>query len=93
MYSLIIKPEIDKIFNKLGKKNPKQLKIIFKKIRQILENPFHFKPLRGDMYGERRVRISKSFVLTYEIIEQDKIVRVLDYDHHDNIYKKKHRFI
>lgn len=86
MYSLIIKPEADKIFSKIGKKNPKQMQIVFKKIRQIVSNPYHFKPLRGDMKGSRRVHIDKSFVLTYEIDEEKKIVRVLDYDHHDNIY-------
>lgn len=86
MYSLDIKPNIDKIFSKLSKKNPKQMKIIYKKVEQILENPYHFKPLRGDMHGARRVHIDKSFVLIYEIDEANKLVRLLDYDHHDKIY-------
>jgi|TARA_Y100000310_G_scaffold12782_1_gene13174 YafQ family addiction module toxin component len=86
MYSLDTKPELDKIFSKLRKKNPKQLQIIFKKVEKIVQNPYHFKPLRGDMHGARRVHIGKSFVLTYEIDESNKVVRLLDYDHHDNIY-------
>jgi|TARA_Y100000310_G_scaffold342577_1_gene446391 YafQ family addiction module toxin component len=86
MYSLATKPNIDKIFSKIGKKNPRQMRVIFKKIEQIVENPYHFKPLRGDMKGSRRVHIDKSFVLTYEVDEKNKIVRLLDYDHHDNIY-------
>jgi len=86
MYSLATKPNIDKIFSKLGKKNPKQMQVIFKKIEQIVENPYHFKPLKGDMKGSRRVHIDKSFVLTYEVDEENKVVRLLDYDHHDNIY-------
>jgi YafQ family addiction module toxin component len=86
MYSLSTKPNIDKIFSKLSKKNPKQMNIIVKKIEQILENPLHFKPLRGDMHGSRRVHIDKSFVLTYELDEINKIVTLLDYDHHDRIY-------
>ena len=85
-YALFISEELDKKFNTLAKKDNKQLQIINKKIQQILENPYHFKPLRGDMHGARRVHIDKSFVLTYEIDEKDKIVRLLDYDHHDNIY-------
>lgn len=84
MYSLEVKPEVDRIFSKLSKKNPKQMAIISKKIDQILVNPFHFKPLRGDLHGARRVHIDKSFVLTYEV--KSKIVTLLDYDHHDNIY-------
>jgi len=85
-YSLEISEELDKKFQKLDKKNKKQLEIINKKIKQILENPRHFKPLRGDMHGARRVHIDKSFVLTYEVDENRKVVRLLDYDHHDIIY-------
>ena len=85
-YSLAISEQLDKKFKKLAGKNKIQLEIINKKVLQILENPYHFKPLRGDMHGSRRVHIDKSFVLTYEISEKDKIIRLLDYDHHDNIY-------
>ena len=85
-YGLFIPEELDRLFDKLVKKNKTQMQIINKKINQILENPYHFKPLRGDMHGARRVHIDKSFVLTYEIDEQNKMVRLLDYDPHDNIY-------
>ncbi|MBI2671754.1 type II toxin-antitoxin system mRNA interferase toxin, RelE/StbE family [Candidatus Woesearchaeota archaeon] len=85
-YILNIPEHLDKIFLKLSKKDKKQLEIIHKKIKEILENPHHYKPLRGDMHGTLRVHIDKSFVLTFEIDEQNKIVRLLDYDHQDNIY-------
>lgn len=85
-YQLQISDEIDKIFSKLAKKNKKQLQIVHKKVQQILLNPYHFKPLRGDMHGARRVHIDKSFVLTYEIDEDAKVVKLLDFDHHDKIY-------
>ena len=85
-YSLQISDELDKKFSKLSKKNKKQLEIINKKVEQILEIPYHFKPLRGDMKGARRAHIDTSFVLTYEIDEENRLVRLLDYDHHDNIY-------
>jgi mRNA interferase RelE/StbE/toxin YoeB len=85
-YGLSIPEQLDKVFSKLVKKNKKQMQIVNKKLRQILENPYHFKPLRGDMHGARRVHIDKSFVLIYEIDEQNKIVRLLDYDHHSSIY-------
>jgi mRNA interferase RelE/StbE/toxin YoeB len=38
------------------------------------------------MHGARRVHIDTSFVLTYEIDEGKRVVRLLDYDHHDKIY-------
>ena len=41
MYSLDIKEEADRIFSKLAKKNPKQLKIIENKIEDIRKNPNH----------------------------------------------------
>ena len=85
-YSLDIPAHLDKIFSKLAHRDKKQLEAIHQKIKQILEEPHHFKPLRGDLKGARRVHIESSFVLTYEIDEQSKIVRLLDYDHHDNIY-------
>jgi len=86
MYILDSKPHVDKIFLKLSKKNPKQMKILANKVKQILKNPYHFKPLRGDMHGARRVHIDKSFVLTYDIDENKKVVTLLNYDHHDKIY-------
>lgn len=85
-YALQISEELNNKFEKLSKKNKKQLEIINKKLQQILINPYHFKPLRGDMHGSRRVHIDKSFVLTYEIDENKKVIKVLDYDHHDKIY-------
>ena len=85
-YRLQVSAELDKIFSKLVKKNKTQFEIINKKVEQILENPHHFKPLRGDMHGARRVHIDKSFVLTYEIDENNKTVKLLDFDHHDKIY-------
>jgi len=50
-YALDISDEADKKFEKLKKKSKKQLDIINKKVLQILENPYHFKPLRGDKFG------------------------------------------
>ncbi len=53
-YSLEISDEADKKFKKLSEKNKKRLNIIYKKIKEILKNPFHYKPLKGDLHGARR---------------------------------------
>ena len=87
-YTLEVSREVDGIFAKLQKKDKARLEIINKKVLQILADPNRFKPLRGDMHGARRVHIDKSFVLTYEVDENSKIVRLLDFDHHDKIYKR-----
>jgi len=85
-YSLEIKPPAYAKFRKLEKRDKALLTAISKKVQQILENPHHFKPLRGDMHGARRVHIEGCFVLIYEIDEPGKTVRLLDYGHHDEIY-------
>lgn len=85
-YDVVVSEIADKKFVKLSKKNPKQMSIISKKVQQITLNPYHYKPLRGDLHGARRVYIDSSFVLIYEIDEDNKVIMVLDYGHHDVIY-------
>lgn len=84
-YKLVIPEHLDKLFSKLAKKDKLQFEILSRKINEILEDPYRFKPLTANMVGTRRVHI-RHFVLTFEILEKEKIVRILDYDHHDNIY-------
>ena len=85
-YELVIPEHLDKIFFKISKKDKVQFEILSRKIKEILDNPEIGKPLTANMAGERRVHI-RNYVLTYEILENQKIVRLLDYDHHDKIYK------
>lgn len=84
-YTLEISEQLDRIFAKLSKKDKLQFEILSRKIKEILENPQIGKPLTANMAGQRRVHI-RNFVLTYEILENERVVRLLDYDHHDNIY-------
>ncbi|PKK85374.1 MAG: hypothetical protein CVT48_05615 [Thermoplasmata archaeon HGW-Thermoplasmata-1] len=56
-----------------------------KKISEIIENPEHYKPLRHGMKGIRRAHIDP-FVLTFEVMGNEKHVVFLDFDHHDKIY-------
>ncbi len=86
MYSLEVRESVDRIFSKLAKKDPKKMRIIEKKIKQICEKPLHFKPLRVPMQHLRRIHVDKNFVLTYSIDEKNKVVIIEDYDHHDKIY-------
>lgn len=86
-YRVIVLEDLDRLFAKLSKRDKLQFEILSRKISEILEDPHGFKPLRASMAGQRRVHI-RNFVLTYEILENEKSVRLLDYDHHDNIYDK-----
>ena len=88
MYSLEVSETADETFSKLSKKDKTQLEIIHKKLQEILADPYRFKPLHAPLQNKRRVHIDSHFVLIYEIDESRKTVIVMDYDHHDHIYKR-----
>ena len=87
MYKLAIKESLDKKFKKLQKKDKEMLRLIDRKVQDILVDPYRFKPLRKPMENKRRVHVGGSFVLVYEVDEKEKLVTLLDFDHHDNVYE------
>lgn len=54
------------------------------KIEEILENPEHYKPLRGKMKGLRRAHVG-SFVIIFKI--EDDVVKFVAFKHHNDAYK------
>jgi len=86
MYELLVRPALDKKLKKLLRKNPKQHRIICKKLEEITMNPYHFKNLRYPLHNLKRVHIDRSFVLTFSVDENKKQVTLEDLEHHDNIY-------
>ena len=89
MYTLYYKPNIDKIFRNLAKKNPKQLEIISKKLEEIVQDPHRYKNLRHPLNTWKRVHVDRHFVLTFSVDEDTKTVILEDYDHHNKIYKRQ----
>ena len=87
MYKLAVKETLDRKFNKLKKKDREMLMLIDSKVKDILDDPYRFKPLKKPLQNKRRVHVGGSFVLIYEINGEERIVTLLDFDHHDNIYK------
>ena len=87
MYKLAVKESLDRKFKKLKKKDREILILIDRKVHEILDDPYRFKPLRKPLQNKRRVHVGGSFVLIYEINEEEKIVTLADFDHHDNVYK------
>jgi mRNA-degrading endonuclease RelE of RelBE toxin-antitoxin system len=57
-------------------------------MNEILENPQHYKPLKYELAGQRRVHIMKSFVLKFEVSEATKTVIFLFFGHHDEAYRR-----
>lgn len=88
MYNIKIRESLDKTFEKLSKKDKKQMEIILRKIAEVIQNPQHYKNLRFPLQHLKRVHIGKSHVLTFSVDERTKTVIFEDYDHHDNVYRK-----
>jgi len=84
-YELEISDVCGESIKKYCKKNAALKTALEKKIRQILENPHHFKPLRNPLQNKRRVQLG-SFVLIYEIDEQTRTLKFLKFSHHDDAY-------
>ncbi len=87
-YRFEIKPTLEKKLVKIKKKDSALFVDVREKIKEVIENPQHYKPLRYDLKGLRRVHVKRSFVLIFEVDENDRIVRFLDLDHHDRIYRR-----
>lgn len=77
---------ITKKLKKLKKKDRVQFEAVRKKIRQILKNPYVYKPLKNILKGRYRVHIGH-FVLLFVIHEKEKVVEFIEYEHHDKVYK------
>jgi mRNA-degrading endonuclease RelE of RelBE toxin-antitoxin system len=83
-YEFELTETLERKLKKLQNKNNVLLIACRKKILEILNNPYHYKHLR---YEDRfRVHVGGSFVLTYRVFEDKKLVLFLDIEHHDNAY-------
>lgn len=85
IYTLVVDPVCKSVFEKVKNRKPSLFKDLQKKILRIVKKPTLGKPLRNVLKNRRRLQIG-SFILIYEIIGDE--VRLLDFDHHDRIYKK-----
>ena len=86
-YQLEVAEDLNKRFLKLAKKEKKTLEAIQKKVAEILETPHHYKPLKAPLQNKRRVHIAGSFVLIFTIDEERKVVKLLEFEHHDSAYR------
>ena len=89
MYNREVIPYLQRILNKLSKKDKQLYEQVLKKISEIINSSDveHYKNLRHDLSDKKRVQIGH-FVLVFLFIKADNKIRFLDFDHHDNIYKK-----
>ena len=90
MYEYEIKPSLQKILNKLSKKNKQLYEQVMKKINEVIKSPDveHYKNLRYDLSDYKRVHIGH-FVLVFKFNKTENLIEFSDFDHHDVIYKKR----
>ena len=86
MYKIHVRKKVERVLRKLAKKDKVTSIYISKKIKEIKENPYHFKPLRKPLQNFWRVHIG-NYVLIYSINEKTKTVIIERYKHHKEIYK------
>jgi mRNA-degrading endonuclease RelE of RelBE toxin-antitoxin system len=72
-----------KSLEKHKKRDPVLFEQVKKKLKQLGEDPDHFKPLSYELHGLRRVHFG-SFVLTYR--QERTVVWIIALDHHDQAY-------
>lgn len=90
MHKFRIEKRLERILNKLTKKDSVLYDQIKKKIDEVINNYNieHYKNLRYDLKKYKRTHIG-SFVLIFRFDKKEDMIYFEDFDHHDNIYKKK----
>lgn len=88
MYNFDVSENLEKILNKLSKKDKDLYNQILKKIDEVIhsEDVEHYKSLRYNMQDSKRTHIGH-FVLIFQYKKEENVILFDDFDHHDNIYK------
>jgi YafQ family addiction module toxin component len=89
LYQPAVSKKLKVQIEKIHKKDRVFYDSLMRKIKEILNDPHHYKPLRHDLKGFYRVHLEKSFVLIFTIEENNGVVKFIDLKHHDQIYRRK----
>ena len=90
MHNHKVMPNLQKILNKLFKKDKALYEQVMNKIEEIInsEDVEHYKNLRYNMKDSKRVHIGH-FILVFQYNKTADTLNFDDFDHHDIIYKKR----
>ena len=88
MYFYEIIPSLQSILKKLSKKDKQLYEKVLNKIEEIINSGDieHYKNLRYNMKGRKRVHIGH-FVLIFKFIKNENKIKFVYFDHHDNVYR------
>ena len=85
-YKIIVHPRVKKELQKLFKKDNVRYSHVKKRLEILSNNPEIGKPLRNILKGKWRIHI-RSFVIIYEIDNENSSIILMDFEHHDQAYK------
>lgn len=84
---------LKKIIEKLVKKDKKLSKELYRKITEIINSDEttieHYKNLKYDFSNKKRVHIRNNFVLLFSVLKDKNHILFLNFEHRDNVYKRK----
>ena len=82
-YFLRLTPQFENQLKKIKKKDKVLFERLTKKIKELIKNPEHYKPLKNILKGTRRAHLGP-FVIIFEI--EENIVTIHYVKHQDNAY-------
>ena len=90
MYNYKISKNLERILKKLSKKDKKLYENLLNKIQEVFTSNSieHYKNLKYNLKDSKRVHLG-SFVLVFSFDKVNNLILFDDFDHHDNIYKRK----
>lgn len=88
-YNYRTSKNLDRILEKLFKKDNSTYEQVMKKIDEIINSSDieHYKNLRYDLKDKKRVHMGH-FVLVFKFNKTENLIEFDDFNHHDVIYKK-----
>ncbi|MBS3076971.1 type II toxin-antitoxin system RelE/ParE family toxin [Candidatus Pacearchaeota archaeon] len=89
-YFYRISKNLDRILEKLLKKDKEMYEQVLKKIDEIINSYDieHYKNLRYNLKDSKRVHVGH-FVLVFQYDKKENTILFDDFEHHDKIYGKK----
>ncbi len=82
-YKIKFTPFFEKQLKKLKRKDKSPFERLTKKLKEIRQNPEHYKPLRNVLKGNRRAHLDP-FIIIFNV--KDDLITVHYVKHHDEAY-------
>lgn len=87
VYKIKATDDLTRKLSKLSRKDAALHARLMKKIPEISEAPHRYKEMRNVLKGNYRVHVG-NFVLIFSVDDENGIVELKDFDHHDKVYSK-----